>query len=274
MGKFVDLTGRRFGKLVVIERAGYSTDKSGRKYIMWKCQCDCGNTKELRSNSLLGGGNVSCGCMYHAIRKKDSVKTNKNVRRLYMIWAGMKQRCYNENCESYKWYGAKGVSVCREWINDFRSFEKWSYDSGYKENLSIERKDPKGDYEPSNCEWIELPNQQDNKRNTVRIKINGKYFTLKEISELYGINRATLYSRYSNGASVDELLKPVGTAKKKHARKNTLRVTIGDETHTIYEWSEMYGISPSTLYNRFLTGKTGKDFIAKSRKKTANKNKQ
>lgn len=77
MGKFIDLTGRRFGKLVVIERVGYSTDKSGRKYIMWKCQCDCGNTKEIRSSSLIRGETVSYGCMYHATRKENSVKTNK-----------------------------------------------------------------------------------------------------------------------------------------------------------------------------------------------------
>lgn len=273
MGRIKNLTGQRFGRLVVLGQDDYYTDKSGRRYVMWKCQCDCGNITSVRTGSLNCGETKSCGCYAKSIKKENSVKTNKKVRRLYTIWLGMKQRCYRKDCKAYKWYGERGIIVCDEWVHDFRCFEKWAYDNGYKEGLSIERKDPNGNYEPSNCEWIELSAQQNNKRNTVRIKIGGKYFTINELSKMYGINRNTLYFRYSNGASQEELLKPPRTARESLSKaseklhEEAIRVTVGNETHTIYEWSEICNIKPSTLYNRFITGKTGESFIAKPRKK-------
>ena len=118
--------------------------------------------------------------------------------RLYHLWINMKQRCYNPKNQNYRNYGGRGIIVCSDWLGwgvGYKNFEKWAYNNGYKNNLTIDRIDVNGNYEPSNCRWIEKKEQNLNKRNTYYVDFNGTKITLKELSDKLGINYFTLHNR-------------------------------------------------------------------------------
>lgn len=161
----VDLTGERFGRLTVVSRNGSKGNSA-----TWNCKCDCGNDCVITHRELVSGDTKSCGC----IRKERNNNTKHGQRwtRLYGVWSGMKQRCSNPNNHAYRYYGAKGVCTCEEWQKDFMVFYDWAMSNGYRKNLTIDRINPFGNYEPSNCRWISLSEQAKNKRNS---KCNKKY---------------------------------------------------------------------------------------------------
>lgn len=144
-----ELTGKRFGKLTVIRETG---KKNG--VYMWECICDCGNNINVRGHELTRGHTKSCGCLKKERITEYNTTHGLSYTRLYTIWCGIKERCYTPTATNYKFYGAKGVSVCQEWLNDFQVFYDWAITHGYKDNLTIDRKDSDGDYCPENCQWI------------------------------------------------------------------------------------------------------------------------
>lgn len=158
------LVGDRFGRLTVVERAENYISPQGQARKRWSCKCDCGNMVTVLSGALVSGDTRSCGCLQKEIAKTTFTKHGTWGSRLYKIWASMKSRCYNKKCTSYKWYGEKGVTICDEWLNDCGAFSNWAMANGYKDDLTIDRIDPYGNYEPSNCRWITLAEQQLNKR--------------------------------------------------------------------------------------------------------------
>lgn len=133
-------------------------DENGRlKYV---CRCnDCGKEVEMWPSHFYRGSS-SCKCKNY----------KKNYPRLYGIWTNMKTRCYNDNVKSYEYYGAKGISVCDEWNNSFAEFMKWSFKNGYSDELTIDRINVSGNYEPSNCRWATIIEQANNKTNNVMIE--------------------------------------------------------------------------------------------------------
>lgn len=147
---FADLTGRRFGRLVALRRA--ENDSGGR--TVWECRCDCGTIKCIRAAALTQGLTKSCGCLRHG----------KSKTRLYHIWANMIQRCENPKSNRFHLYGGRGVSVCKEWREDFMNFYSWAIQNGYTDTLSIDRIDADGNYEPSNCRWATMSEQNKNRR--------------------------------------------------------------------------------------------------------------
>lgn len=179
-----DLTGVRFGRLTVIKYYGLST----KKQIYWLCKCDCGNDVYVRTTALTHGIKKSCGCLQlesgHS-NYKYGCKTN----RLYTIWRGMKARCLNINDKCYHLYGGRGISICKEWMNDFASFQSWSLNNGYADNLSIDRIDSNGNYEPNNCRWATSSEQNSNKSNNHYLTIDGETKTLGEWCRIYKANR-------------------------------------------------------------------------------------
>ena len=164
-GEFVDLSGKRFGKLTAICRTKQSGSRS-----MWLCKCDCGNEAIVSVSNLRNGHTRSCGCLVSdfciAHHKKHG---GANKDRLYTVWRAMRQRCYRPENRAYKWYGALGVTVCDEWNKSYEAFRSWAYANGYDQaaergKCTIDRINCAGNYEPSNCRWVSMAVQARNKR--------------------------------------------------------------------------------------------------------------
>lgn len=245
MGKRIDMTGQRFGRLVVLEHVA-TEPRRGK----WLCQCDCGNKKLISRNELMSGHVNSCGCLkmkepmpieigdkchyLTLIEKKTKYigvfkcecgnevelilneVTNGHVHscgcsrnyckgihregrlgdfRPYRIYRGILNRCYVPTEPAYKYYGARGVKVCEEWRHNFDEFYKWAISNGYTDNLTIDRIDTDGNYEPSNCRWITQAEQSRNRRMCNKVTHNGKTQTVAEWERELGFRRGFISNR-------------------------------------------------------------------------------
>lgn len=157
MRKAVNLIGQRFGRLVAIE----PTKKRSGGSVVWRCICDCGNKAWVSADHLRSGNIQSCGCLQ---RERVSIH-GLYCHPLYPIWKDMNARCYNPKCKNYKWYGARGISVCEEWQNDPTLFIKWAMDTTWEKGLTLERKDNNGNYNSENCIFVTYLEQANNTRN-------------------------------------------------------------------------------------------------------------
>lgn len=172
-----NLTGQRFGRLVVLERAPVEPEKEGRnQYRKWLCQCDCAETSEAVEFQLVYGKTRSCGCLLHESRVINGGKANKShgmtQTKEHKAWGSMFSRCYNPNVESYSDYGGRGIKVCDRWSTSAGgSFENFYKDLGpAPEGWFLDRIDPNGDYTPENCRWVDPSTSAFNKRRSVRNK--------------------------------------------------------------------------------------------------------
>lgn len=214
MSKLVDRTGERYGRLVVLERAPDFICSSGRKLVMWKCKCDCGNITNVSANSLRGNLTMSCGCWNYIQQKNCDIKhhihkdKSKNAQygKLYNIYQSMKKRCYNKKNHNYIHYGARGIGMCDKWKNSYIEFKKWALSNGYSEELSIDRIDVNKGYCPENCRWATNKQQQNNKTNNKYITFNGITHTQQEWAEITGISRYTIYKRLKRNWSIEKTL--------------------------------------------------------------------
>lgn len=168
---------------------------------LWLCRCVCGKERFIPQSSLKNGRSKSCGCQRHNRRIHGLADT-----RLYNIWRTMKDRCYLLTCKEYPRYGARGISVCPEWKDNFLSFYFWSINEGYDETaergkFTLDRIDNDGNYEPSNCRWIDEKQQARNRRNTIWIEHNGEKKSLPEWCEIIGFPYQKAIQRYRHGKS-------------------------------------------------------------------------
>lgn len=122
-------------------------------------------------------------------------KSKYKRERLYGIWVGMIRRCTKSTDKAYKNYGGRGIKICKEWLNSFDNFKNWAQKEGYKDNLTIDRIDVNGNYEPSNCRWADMLTQQNNRRNNHRVEYKGKSYTIAELSREYNIPYDKLHAR-------------------------------------------------------------------------------
>lgn len=211
--KAIDLTNQRFGLLTVIEFYGSISKGQSKPARYWVCKCDCGNIVTVLANSLRQGRTFSCGCLRSERLKERNEKHNMSHSTLYHAWSNMKERCFNKNNPRYKDYGYRGITVCEEWL-DFDTFRKWSLENGFierKQNnrslLSIDRIDNNGNYEPSNCRWVDNCIQANNKRNVKQYTYKGRTQSLSQWAREMGINLSTLHSRINRlGWSLEEAL--------------------------------------------------------------------
>lgn len=138
---------------------------------------------------------IVCANSYY--RNRIRCKCEVYHKRLYSIYTDMKTRCYNSRSNGYSDYGGRGILICDEWRNDFHSFYDWAISHGYLDNLSIDRIDVNGNYEPSNCKWSTAKEQVRNRRNTLLFECGTEKKTLKEICDLFGLNYKTEHTRLS-----------------------------------------------------------------------------
>lgn len=198
MWNFIDITGKKFGRLLVIKRTNDHITPKGHHITMWECKCDCGNTKTITGHALKQGFTKSCGCI--------SKKHGKTKTRLFNIWVNMRQRCYNSKIPEFHLWGGKGVAVCDEWRNDFKTFYDWAMSNGYTDELTIDRIDNNGNYEPSNCRWVTAKAQAMNLSSNHKITINGKTKTLCEWLEVAPITASTYHKRKKKGMNDKDAL--------------------------------------------------------------------
>ena len=159
MAKADDLRTRIYGRLTVTDRAENTLAGQTR----WNCLCNCGNTPTVNGADLKRGRSRSCGCLQVEITVNRLTTHGYKHSRLYRIWQAMKTRCSRPSYSCYHRYGGRGICVCEEWKRSFVAFKDWALANGYSDNLSIDRINNNGNYEPANCRWATLVEQARNK---------------------------------------------------------------------------------------------------------------
>ena len=185
----VDVAGRRFGKLVVVDES----DRRSSGSVMWNCRCDCGGSSVVKGASLTRGLTQSCGCgVIEAATRRVTTHAGSTTP-LYARRRAMIGRCRSDDAN----YGPRGITVCERW----QSFEAFAEDMGssFREDLELDRIDVDGNYEPGNCRWVGRVQQQRNKRNNHRVTINGRMMTLADWEEETGIQANTILTRIRRG---------------------------------------------------------------------------
>ena len=160
----LDLNSKVFGRLGVVAKC----DPKGDGAIWWDCECQCGQKKEVRGSDLNRGFVQSCGC-WKAEMPKTRATHGASGTRLYRIWQAMKDRTGNSNASRYAYYGGRGIYLCQEW-HYFEAFQKWSLSNGYRDDLSIDRINNNGNYEPANCQWATQQTQVHNRRSKAEMR--------------------------------------------------------------------------------------------------------
>ena len=173
---------------------------------LWEFKCKCGETKKANIFNVTRGLTKSCGCLQ---KETAPNKTHGGTgTRLHDIWRGMKMRCYNPNVKRYNRYGGRGVTICSEWRNDFAVFRDWALANGYTDELTIDRRDNDGNYEPENCKWSTWKEQANNKGNNHPIAHKGITLNVGQWSEKYKIPCGSLLNRLRRGLSMEKALAP------------------------------------------------------------------
>lgn len=215
MAKVKDLIGQKFGRLTVIGKADYYISPKGQQQMQWLCECVCGKKLVVRATNLKSGNSKSCGCWNIEQIKKSENKNkkypqliyNKTTKRLLNIYRNMIRRCYDKNNERYNDWGGRGIKVCEEWLNNFISFYNWAINNGYQDNLTIDRINNNGNYEPLNCRWATYREQARNSSKNHLITYNNKTYCIEEWSEITGLTPQAILSRLRRKWSIEKTLK-------------------------------------------------------------------
>jgi hypothetical protein len=217
--KYVNEIGNTYGRLKVIKEVGRK-----RGAVLYLCECECGENKEITAIDLRSGRVNSCGCLKKELIIEENTTHGMRKHRLYRIYHNMISRCYNKNSTHFLDYGGRGIIICDIWLNKetgFINFVNWSLKSGYSDNLTIDRMNVNGNYEPNNCRWATASEQNSNKRTTKYVEIDGESKTLKEWCVFYDINYKTARARIKNGWNIIDAL-TVPTKRRNIDEKNIL----------------------------------------------------
>lgn len=196
----IDLTGRKYGRLIVLKYAGMDV----KHHQFWLCKCECGNEKIVRAGHLNSGYVKSCGCIAKENLRKISQQNSdyRTLEKLYDVWTTMIQRTENPNANGYQNYGGKGIGVCAEWRYSYLLFKEWSESSGYKDGLTIDRINGDKNYSPDNCRWVDRYVQNNNTARNVFCEYEGKCQTIAQWAREYNVNYRKLQRRIKRGIPV------------------------------------------------------------------------
>lgn len=250
----VDLSGQKFGRLTVIAHSG--TNKYGKN--LWLCICSCGGEnaiKKIEQGKLLRktqNPTRSCGCLV----KKHGHTVSGIVSLTYKSWDAMLQRCLNPSSQSYKYYGARGITVCDRWNPSAGgSFENFISDMGERQKgMSIDRIDTSKGYDPSNCRWATMKQQASNRSNTIMLTLGERTQSITEWAEETGIPYATLSHRIRVYGWTHERALTTPNKNKSHRKASDILIEFDGKELCLSEWGRIYNISPATIKNRINLG--------------------
>ena len=186
----LDLKGRRFGRLTVLDEAG----RDQWRHLLWKCKCDCGAIRLVTQWNLVAGITVSCGCYAKDRASKQLKQHGLSSNRFFETWTSMMKRCYNPNCSGYYRYGGRGICVCDEW-HDVKTFIDWCESQNPPENMQIDRIDNDGNYSPDNCRFVTIKENNNNRSSCMYITFQGRTQSLTKWCEELGLPYGTMRSR-------------------------------------------------------------------------------
>lgn len=232
--KNYDLTGQRFGRFIVLGEAERKYVGNGGNIRMLRCKCDCGNIVIKRRSAVIKGDTRSCGCLNRDISYARARHHMTNTR-IHHCWSSMLARC-----GKHKDY--LNVSVCEGW-KVFENFYKWSMENGYQDDLSIDRIDPYGNYEPSNCRWTSMKVQQNNKRNNRYFTIDGVTHTMSEWADIYNVPYRLVKGRIRIGWNIVDAL-----TNKRYATKKTKVIETGVVYPSRRECANALGIDETGIW--------------------------
>ncbi len=232
--RVIDRTGRRYGRLVAIERLPPRSKKDTN--ARWICRCDCGNAAVAYGQDLESGKVKSCGCLNRARIKQHGMADAPE----YAIWQAMRQRCENPRSQSWANYGGRGIKVCAEW----KTFQQFYADMGPKlPGQSLHRIDNDGDYCKANCAWVSIDTQANNTRRNRILEFKGERHTLAEWAKRAGLTWFTLRTRldYYGWPLERALTEPPTYAALYEFRGKKL---------TLRQWASVSGVDYETLSSR------------------------
>ena len=215
-----DWIGKRFGRLVVESFAGRRKNYAA----YWHCRCDCGVVKAVLAAHLRSGRTQSCGCLQREMtRTRMTVHGHASYQHhtpAYVLWLNMKTRCFNALAEDYRYYGARGITICDRWRTSFQNFYEDMGDP--PQGMSIERIDNSHGYNPENCRWATAQEQANNRRSNTHISYRGKTQTLAAWSREMGMSSMCLIQRLKRGWTVERALStPIDTRKQPVSKKRS-----------------------------------------------------
>lgn len=191
--QLIDMTGQRYGRLTVLERA----PNNKRGLVCWVCRCDCGKIVTLVGHEIRRGNVTSCGCFMREQRRAYMTKHGGYYDRLHLVWTNMLRRCRNPHDKSYSRYGGRGISVCDEWLS-YQAFKDWALAHGYDKDAptgecTLDRINVDGNYCPANCRFISMAEQARNKSTNAYITVNGVTRCREDWARIIGTSGTAIY---------------------------------------------------------------------------------
>ena len=177
------------------------TLKKGEESYTFTSEKDACKFLGVKSCSVASSYYRKCKCKGYEVIRGEITSHNESSKRLYSIWISMRRRCNDKKHMHYKNYGGKGIKVCDEWC-DYESFRDWALEHGYNDNLTLDRKDNNGNYEPNNCRWATYIQQGANKRTNHYVVVNGERMIAKECERRYSIPKSTILYRANHGKDI------------------------------------------------------------------------
>lgn len=265
MGKLIDITGNKFGRLTAIKRVGTNNDRRP----MWLFKCDCGNQHTVNSKDVISGHSSSCGCLQRELLSKRNYRHGKSTSKEYSIWAGVTQRVKFGNSLNRKYYLEKGITMCDRWSSDRPDgFTNFLSDMGPipSSEHQIDRIDPNGNYEPSNCRWVTRTEQMNNTTQNVNLTFDGVTMTQEQWGRKTGLGGTTICKRLKRGWTIEKALNtPLGAEKRERF------IEYNGVSKPSGEWAQIYDRSREVIAYRLAAGMSVHDTFTKPLKRYTKK---